>query len=179
MTVATERGAGARTGPSRKQQVLSAGVLGAVAGSALTGHGGAKAAVRGAAAGAAFLGAAEAVSRARQRPGQIPELWSRIMASGARAGPAGWAGGRLSGAGPLMVGAVSGAVAGGLGLRPQKVALGPVLGAAVGGVFELRDRAAEPAVVAATSVVAFRVLSALLFRDAQLSMLAERVQAED
>ena len=154
-------------------------MLGAVAGAALTGHRGPRAAVRGAAAGAAFLGAAEAVSRARQRPGQIPELWSRILASGALAAPVGWAGGRLSGAGPLTVGTVSGAVAGGLGLRPQKVALGPALGAAVGGAFGLRDRAAEPAVVAATSVVAFRVLSALLFRDPQVSMLAERVQAED
>ena len=119
------------------------------------------------------------MSRARQRPGEIPELWSRILASGALAAPVGWAGGRLSGAGPLTVGTVSGGVAGGLGLRPQKVALGPVLGAAVGGAFGLRDRAAEPAVVAATSVVAFRVLSALLFRDPQVSMLAERVQAED
>ena len=154
-------------------------MLGAVAGAALTGQRGARAAVRGAAAGAAFLGAAEAVSRARQRPGQIPELWSRILASGALAASVGWAGGRLSGAGPLTVGTVSGAVAGALGLRPQKVALGPVLGAAVGGAYELRDRAAEPAVVAATSVVAFRVLSALLFRDPQVSMLAERVQAED
>ena len=177
--MATERGAGARTGPSRKQQVVSASVLGAVAGAALTGHRGPRAAVRGAAAGAAFLGAAEAVSRARQRSGQIPELWSRILASGALAASVGWAGERLSGAGPLAVGTVSGAVAGGLGLRPQKVALGPAVGAAVGGAFELRDRAAEPAVVAATSVVAFRVLSALLFRDPQLSMLAERVQAED
>jgi hypothetical protein len=177
--VATERGAGDRTGPSRKQQVVSASVLGAVAGAALTGNRGARAAVQGAAAGAAFLGAAEAVSRARQRPGQIPELWSRILASGALAASVGWAGGRLSGAGPLTVGTVSGAVAGGLGLRPQKVALGPVLGAAVGRAYELRDRAAEPAVVAATSVVAFRVLSALLFRDPQVSMLAERVQAED
>jgi hypothetical protein len=154
-------------------------VLGAVAGAALTGHRGARAAVRGAAAGAAFLGAAEAVSRARQRSGQIPELWSRILASGALSAPAGWAGGRLSGTGPLTVGTVSGAVAGALGLRPQKVALGPALGAAVGGAFELRDRAAEPAAVAATSVVAFRVLSALLFRDPQVSMLAERVHAED
>jgi hypothetical protein len=177
--VVTERGAGARTGPSRKQQVLSAGVLGGVAGAALAGHRGARAAVRGAAAGAALLGAAEAVSRARQRPGQIPELWSRILASGAVAAPAGWTLGRLSGTGPLTVGTVSGAVAGALGLRPQKVALGPVLGAAVGGAFELRDRAAEPAVVATTSVVAFRVLSALLFRDPQVSMLAERVGAED
>src|SRR6202042_1684231 len=110
------------------------------------------------------LGTVETVSRARQRPGEIPELWSRILASGALAAPAGWAGGRLSGTGPLTVGAVSGSVAGALGLRPQKVALGPVIGAAVGGAFKLRDRAAEPAVVAATSVVAFRVLLALLFR---------------
>jgi hypothetical protein len=154
-------------------------MLGAVAGAALTGHRGARTAARGAAAGAAVLGAAEAVSRARQRPGQIPELWSRILASGALAAPTGWAGGRLSGAGPLAVGAVSGAVAGGLGLRPQKVALGPAVGAAIGGAFELRDQAAEPAVVAATSVVAFRVLSALLFRDPQISMLAERVRPED
>ncbi|MGN6169258.1 MAG: hypothetical protein ACTHQQ_13995, partial [Solirubrobacteraceae bacterium] len=163
--MASERGAGARTGASRKQQVLSASVLGAVAGAALTGDRGARAAVRGAAAGAAFLGAAGAVSRARHRPGQIPELWSRILASGALAAPAGWAwgrltrtgplavgavsaavaGGRLTGAGPLTVGTVSGAVAGGLGLRPQKVVLGPALGAAVGGAFELRDRAVEPA----------------------------------
>ena len=91
--MATERGAGARTGPSRKQQVLSAGVLGAVAGAALTGHRGARAGVLGAAAGAGLLGAAEAVSRARQRPGEIPELWSRILASGALAAPAGWVGG--------------------------------------------------------------------------------------
>jgi hypothetical protein len=154
-------------------------VIGAVAGAALTGHRGVRSAARGAVAGAALLGVAEAVSRARQRPGEIPELWSRILASGALAAPVGWIGGRLSGAGPLRAGTVSGAVAGGLGLRPQKVALGPVLGAAVGGAFGLRDRAAEPAVVAATSVVAFRLLSAMLFRDAQISMLAERVQAED
>jgi len=154
-------------------------VLGAVAGAALTGHRGPRIATRGAAAGAAFLGGAEAVSRARQRPGQVPELWSRILASGALAASVGWAGGRLSRAGPLAVGSLSGAVAGGLGLRPQKVALGPVLGAAVGGAFELCDRDAEPAVVAATSVVAFRMLSALLFRDPQVSMLAERAQAED
>jgi hypothetical protein len=125
------------------------------------------------------MGAAEAVARARQRPGQIPELWARILASGALAAVAGWCGGRVSGSRPLTVGTVSGAAAGGLGVRPQKVALGPVLGAAVGGAFELRDRSAEPAVVAASSVVAFRVLSALLFRDPQVSMLAERVKAED
>jgi hypothetical protein len=59
------------------------------------------------------------------------------------------------------------------------VALGPVLGAAVGGAFALRRRPSSPAVIATTSVVSFRVLSALLFRDPQVSMLAERVHAED
>ncbi len=177
--MATRRGGTTRTRASRAQQVLGASAIGAAAGAALTGHRGPRTAARGAAAGAAVLGVAEAVSRARQRPGEVPELWSRILASGAVAASVGWAGGRLSGAGPLTVGTVSGAVAGGLGLRPEKVALGPVLGAAVGGAFEVRDRAADPAVVAGTSVVAFRVLSALLFRDAQISMLAERVPAED
>ncbi|HEU5428746.1 MAG TPA: hypothetical protein VFU74_17830 [Actinocrinis sp.] len=180
--MATERGAGGGsggTGPSRKQQILTAGALGAAAGAALAGHRGARAGLLGAAVGALGLGAAEAVSRARQRPGEIPELWSRILASGAMTAPVAWAAGRATGAGPVTVGAVSGAAAGALGLRPQKVALGPVLGAAVGGGFALRRRAAAPAVVATTTVVSFRVLSALLFRDPQISMLAERVHAED
>src|SRR6201995_4263210 len=111
-------------GPSRKQQVLSASTLGAIAGAALAGNRGARAAMRSAAAGAGFLGAAEAVARARQRACGIPELWARGLAPGGAAARVGWVGGRLTGAGPLTVGAASGVVAGGLGLRPQKVALG-------------------------------------------------------
>lgn len=158
---------------------MTAGALGAVAGAALAGHRGARAGVLGAVAGAVGLGAAEAVARARQRPGQIPALWSRILASGAMTAPVGWAAGRATGAGPVAVGAVSGAAAGTLGLRPQKVALGPLLGAAVGAGFASRRRPAAPAVVATVTVVSFRLLSALFFRDAQISMLAERVHAED
>lgn len=182
-------------GPSRRQQVGTAGVIGAVAGAALAGHRGVRAGVLGAAAGAVGLGAVEAVARARQRPCEIPALWARIVTSGALAAPVGWVAGRLTGAGPLAVGTVSGTAAGALGLRPQKVAFGPVVGAAVGGGFAvrrrpgsaaaagggsgLRRRPASAAVVAATSVVAYRVLSALVFRDAQISMLAERVTAAD
>jgi len=165
-----------------------------VAGTLLRSHRGLRAACAGAAAGAVGLGAAEAVARARQKPGQIPELWSRILASGAFAAPLGWAGGRLTGAGPVAVGTVSGAAAGALGLRPQKVALGPVVGAAVGGGFALRrqwrmgaqregsrrgEQPVSAAVVATTAVVTFRTVSALLFRSPQVSMLAERVKAED
>ena len=177
--MATERGVGARTGPSRKQQVVSAGVLGAVAGAALMGRRGARAAVRGAAAGGLSWASRKLCRGHGSGPARFLSCGRASSPAARWPPPAGWAGGRLSGAGPLTVGTLSGAVAGGLGLRPQKVALGPAVGAAVGGAFELRDRAAEPAVVAATSVVAFRVLSALLFRDPQVSMLAERVQAED
>lgn len=166
-------------GPTRRQQVLTAAAIGAVSGTALRSHRGARAAASGAVFGALCLGASEAVARARQRPGEIPELWSRIVVSGALMAPAGWIGGRLTGAGPVTVGALSGAMAGTLGLRPQKVALGPLVGAAVGGSFASRSRPAPAAVVAAASVVTFRVISALMFRDAQFSMLAERVSAED
>ncbi|MEO3768501.1 hypothetical protein [Streptomyces sp. B8F3] len=185
-----------------RAQVGTAGVMGALAGAALAGGRGARAAVAGAAAGAVGLGVIEAVSRVRQRPGEIPALWQRIATSGALAAAAGWAGARLTGAGPVAVGTVAGAAAGALGIRPHKVALGPVVGAAVGGAYALRTgggtdtgaagpvrtAAAEPrpgavaargAVVAAGAVVAFRVVSALVFRDAQVSLVAEEARTED
>ena len=109
-----------------------ASLIGAAAGAALAGQRGPRAAAAGALAGAAGLAAAEAVARARQRPGEIPALWSRIITSGALAAPVGWAAGRLTGAGPVPVATVAGAIAGALGLRPQKVLLGPVAGAAIG-----------------------------------------------
>jgi hypothetical protein len=129
-------------------------------------------------AGAIGLGASEAVARARQRPGEIPALWHRIVTSAALAAPLGWAAG-LTGVGPVGVGTAAGAVAGGLGLRPQKVALGPLVGAAVGGASAASQRAVPAPAVASATVLAYRVLSALLFRDPQMSLLAERVRAED
>ncbi|MFG2000561.1 hypothetical protein ACGFNU_15575 [Spirillospora sp. NPDC048911] len=172
-----------------------AGAIGGLAGATLTGHRGTKTALAAAAAGAIGLGAAEVVARSRQRPGEIPALWQRIAMSGALSAPLGWAAGRL-GAGPLPVGTAAGAIAGALGVRPQKVALGPVLGAAVGKAYASRHHgpaaasgttgagtraasratAASGAAAAATAVVSFRVLSALLFRDAQVSLVAERVK---
>jgi hypothetical protein len=119
------------------------------------------------------------VARARQRPGEIPALWQRIAMSSALAAPLGWAVGRLTGAGPVALGAATGALAGALGIRPQKVALGPLVGAAVGGAFAARGRPVPGSAVASSAVLAYRVLSAVLFRDAQVSLLAERVRAED
>jgi len=171
-------------GPGRAQQIGSAGVLGALAGAALAAHRGPRAALTGALGGAAGLAVVDAVARARQRPGEIPALWSRIIASGAVAAPLGWAADRFGRVGPVPVATAAGAAAGALGLRPQKVLLGPVAGAAVGvGLAGLRrggrGRAVPGAVAAAAAVVGFRMASAALFRDPQLSLLAERVRPED
>ena len=158
--------------------MATAGVIGAVAGACLGGGRGWRGVAGGALLGAAGLGAVEAVARARQKPAQIPARWARIVMSGALAAPAGLLGARLSGAGPVAVGAAAGTTAGALGLRPQKVALGPLFGAAVGAGFAVGGRRPNPAVVAATTVAGFRTASAVLFPDEQISLLAERVGPE-
>jgi hypothetical protein len=168
------------TAAERAGAVGFASVIGGLAGAALGARRGGKAAALGAAIGALALGGSEAVARARQRPGEIPPLWQRIAVSSALAAPAGWAAGRLTGAGPVTVGAAAGGVAGVFGLRPQKVALGPVVGLAVGAAAARgRSAAASPALVASATVLAYRSISALVFRDAQVTLLAERVRPED
>ena len=163
----------------RKQPVIIAGVIGGMAGAALAGHRGARAAGVGAAAGAAALAACEAVARARRRPGEIPPLWARIATSAALIAPLGWAAGRVTGAGPVTVGAATGTLGGLLGIRPQKVLLGPLFGAAVGRGLAAHGRPVPASVTAAVTMAAYRAASALVFRDAQVSLLAERVLAED
>src|SRR5258708_16255406 len=122
--------AGDRAGLRR--QAVAAGVIGALAGAALPAHPGRKAIAAAALAGAGAVAAVDAMARARQRPGQIPALWSRIVASGAIAAPAGWVAQRITGVGPLPFPTAAGAAAGALGLRPPKVLLGPAARAAVG-----------------------------------------------
>ncbi len=159
--------------------VGTAAVIGGVAGAALLAHRGARAAGIGALAGAAGLGVSERIARAVQRPGEIPPLWQRIATSGALLAPLGWLAGRTLRAGPLAVATATGALGGLLGVRPQKVVFGPLLGAAVGAAFAARGRPTSAAVVASATMLAYRSLSALLFRDAQVSLLAEAVPAED
>lgn len=158
--------------------VRFAAAIGAVAGASLAGRRGAGRAVAGATAGAALLAGSEAVARARQRPGEIPALPHRILTSAALAAPFGWVVGELMGVGPVGVGTAAGAVAGVMGIRPPKVVLGPAVGAAVGAT-AARLQWDAPAAVAAATMVAYRTLSATLFRDAQMSLLAERVRPED
>ena len=153
-------------------------VVGGIAGAALTAHRSRRATGLGALLGGAGLGASEAVARARQRPGEIPALWQRIAVSAALVAPVGWAAERVTPVGPTAVGAVTGAIGGTLGIRPQKVVMGPLLGAAIGSVFA-RRRPAPAAVVAATTMVAYRTLSAVLFRDSAVSLLADRVSPTD
>jgi hypothetical protein len=170
---------GRESAAQRNGSVAFAAVIGGGAGAALAGHRGARAAGLAAIAGAAGLAASEAVARARQRPGEIPALWQRIAMSGALLAPLGWAADRVTRAGPVAVATGTGAIAGVLGIRPHKVVLGPVFGAAVGRVFAARRPAVAASVVAATTMVSYRVASALVFRDAQVSLLAEQVPAED
>ena len=157
----------------RAQGIGLSAVMGAAAGAALAAHRGPKAAAKGALAGAAVLAAVDAAARAVQQPDEIPAVWSRITASGALAAPVGWVAGK-AGASPLAVGVAAGAVAGAMGIRPQKVVLGPVVrargrrGAA---------RAAAGGRCAAASVLTFRTVSPLVFRDPQVSLLADRVPA--
>jgi hypothetical protein len=162
-------------------QAAPVGVIGALAGATLTWGGDRprRSALLGALAGAVAVAGVDMVARARQRPGEIPALWSRIVASGALAAPAGWAAQRLTGAGPLPVATTAGAAAGALGLRPQKVLLGPAVGAAVGLGLSASRGARGGALAAATAVVGYRVTAAALFRDPQLSLLAERVRPAD
>jgi hypothetical protein len=166
------------TADRRPGSVGFASAVGGMAGAALTGGWGLRAAVAGAAVGAAAMGAVEVVARARQRPGQIPELWSRIAMTTAMAAPLGWLAGRI-GAGPVLIGAGTGALAGAIGIRPEKVALGPVVGAAVGWAAAASKRSVPAAAVASGSVLAFRTMSAAMFRDPQVSLLAERVPAAE
>ena len=151
--------------------------IGGVAGASLAAHRGTRSAAGAALVGAVALSASEAVARVRQKEGEIPALWQRIAVSAALAAPLGWAAEKLTGARPFVVGTATGGVVGALGLRPQKVAMGPMVGGAVGRA--LSSGPAPAAGVASSTVLANRSLSALLFRDAQVSLLAERVSAAD
>ena len=149
--------------------------VGGLAGLALTAAGGRRARWLGAATGSAVLAVSDAIARRRQQPGEIPALWHRIVTTAAMAAPLGWVGGRLTRAGPRLVATAAGAVVGAFGVRPQKVVLGPLFGFAFGATLARVDARLPSAVTASTTVLAYRVVSAAVFRDAQLALLAERV----
>jgi hypothetical protein len=165
--------------------LIAAALVGAGAGAALAsrrahrGRRGRRAVVLAASAGAVGLAATATLARLRQRPNEIQAIWYRIPFTAALATPLGWLAERFIPAGPMSIGVGTGALCGLAGIRPQKVALGPVVGAAVGVAGRTLAPAPSGALVAGGTVLTFRVLSALVFRDAQISLLAERARRED
>ncbi len=162
------------TDRNRKGAFIAPAILGALAGAAIGSQFGIAWTITATVTGAVALASVDAAARARQRPNEIPALWSRIVASGAVAAPLGWLLGLIPGVGPLIAATVAGTGAGLLGVRPQKVLLGPVAGALVGLGLAAISPDTSAAVAAATAVVVFRVISALIFREPQVTLLAER-----
>lgn len=93
--------------------------------------------------------------------------------------PLGWLAGKITSAGPTLIGTATGLLAGLLGVRPQKVILGPLVGAAVGRGLAALERRPSPAAVATVTLVIYRMLSAAVFRDAQVTLLAVRANVAD
>lgn len=156
--------------------LAAAAMIGGIAGLVLAGGRSRGSRARAAVAGGAIVAASETLARSRQRPHELPATWHRILVSGALAAPVGWLLDRRFGAEPGGVGVAVGALAGSLGLRPQKVVAGPVVGGVLGrtlGVAGVR----RGATVAAITMLAYRGLSAAVFADAQVRLLAEEVDA--
>ncbi|HEX6256541.1 MAG TPA: hypothetical protein VFZ70_12110 [Euzebyales bacterium] len=164
--------------PHDPAALATAAVIGGTAGVALTGGRRRMARVIGAAAGAAVLATASIVARTRQRPHEIPALWSRVLTSAALAAPLGALLARAAGLGPTGVATATGALAGVLGVRPEKVLAGPLVGAACGRVAR-RAGVVDGAMVAAVTMTVYRCLSAVAFRAPQVALLAEEVEAAD
>jgi hypothetical protein len=58
----------------------------------------------------------------------------------------------------LLTGIISGALVGVLGLRPAKAALGLLVGVVLSALFQALDSGIEPALVAASVTIAYRVV---------------------
>lgn len=164
---------------SRRARILDALIWGAilgassgaVLGAAIDGVG----ALTGALAGAAVMASVEAAIRTALRPGRQPPLWGRILSSGLLMAIFGGALGVVVGDDhSLLVAIVSGAVISLLGLRPLKLALGVATGVAAG----LLAPDLAPAVIAAVVTVAYRTISAIVYRNRPLvRIMAEEVPA--
>ena len=156
-----------------------AGAIGAVGGAALGAGQGRRAVLIGAAAGGLALAATDA---AGPRPAAAERDPGAVVADRGEHRPRRTAG-LVARPGdrrrPLVAGLVTGALAGALGVRPQKVALGPAVGLAVGGLATAGGRRPTGARVAAATMLTYRCVSAAVFRDAQVRLLAEQVPAEE
>jgi hypothetical protein len=177
----------ARDGPrrSRSGRLLDAALwgvaLGAAGGAALGAAIDGIGAAIGAVIGAAVYAPAEVLTTLGRSPAQPKPLWQRILASVLLMALFGWLLGLVLGRHhTVLTAVVSGGLLGLLGLRPVKVALGLVVGAAVGAVLQALDASAEPALVAAAVTLVYRVVAAVLYRGRPLvAIMAEEVPASE
>jgi hypothetical protein len=167
-----------RSRSGRLRDALIWGVLLGAAGGAVLGHAvDGIGAGWGALVGAAVFTPAEVLTTLRQRPAEPKALAQRIFASVLLMALFGGLLGLIYGPDhALLTGLLSGALLGVMGLRPVKVALGLVVGAAVG----LALHALEPALVAAAVALVYRVIAAFAYRDRPLvRIMAEEVPAAE
>jgi hypothetical protein len=150
---------------------------GAVLGDAIDGVG----AGLGAVVGAALFAPAEVITTMGRGGGEIKPLAQRIFASALLMALLGWLLGLIYGSDELLLTAViSGGFLGLLGLRPWKVAIGLLVGAALGLLFEALDAEVKTALVAAAVAVVYRVIAAIAYRDRPLvRVMAEEVPAAE
>jgi hypothetical protein len=160
-------------------QVVIAVLIGGVAGAALAARSNRVAAALSTIGGAVLLGVGKVFAYAGRRPIDNQALWYRILASGALVAPVGWLAGATTSARATQIGTATGMLAGLLGVRPQKVVLGPLVGAAVGWGLAAGGRRPSAAAVATVTMVSYRMLSAAVFRDAQVTLLAVRAKVAD
>jgi hypothetical protein len=166
---------------SRSGRVLDALVWGVVlgaAGGAVLGEAIGAGAGVGAVIGAVLYAPAEALTSLHRTPAEPKPIWQRIFASALLMALLGSLVGLIYDA-PLFIAIVSGALLGLLGLRALKLALGLVIGAGVGALFEALG-GGEPALVAATVTIVYRAIAAAVYRDRPLvRIMAEEVPAAE
>src|SRR4051794_19169234 len=150
---------------------------GAVLGAAIDGVG----AGVGAVVGAAVYAPAEVITTMSRSAGAIKPLWQRIFSSALLMALFGWLLGLIYGPDKLLLTAlISGALLGLLGLRPAKAALGLLIGAGLGILFEALDADLESALVAAAVAIVYRMIAAIAYRDRPLvRVMAEEVPAAE
>jgi hypothetical protein len=156
---------------------LLGGASGAVIGDAIEGVG----AGAGAVIGAAVYAPAEALTTMSRGTAEPKPLWYRILSSALLMALFGWVLGLIYGPDePLLTAILSGAFVGLLGLRPAKAALGLLVGAVLGAVFQALDDPPEPALIAAAVTIAYRLVAGVAYRGRPLvRVMAEEVPASE
>jgi hypothetical protein len=154
--------------------------LGAAAGAVLGAAIGGVGAGLGALIGVLLYAPAEAFTTLSRGAAEVKPLWQRIVSSALLMALFGWLLGVIGLDDPLSAGIASGALLGLLGLRPLKVALGLLVGAAVGALLQALDADVAPALVAAAVAIAYRVVAAIAYRNRPLvRVMAEEVPASE